>query len=88
MAAAFVASPAAVTRTRSGLSRFSDPASTVAPAAFGRGQLSPVRIASSTLEDPETTSPSAGTVAPAATRTTSPGESSAAATRSVFCVSG
>ena len=75
-----VASPAAVTRTTSAPSRLTAPASTASPGRFARGQLSPVRTASSTCECPSATTPSAGTVAPGRTSTCSPLSSAAAAT--------
>ena len=68
-AASDVASPARVTRTTSGCSRLTLPASTGEPSCFSIGVASPVSQACDTDEVPCTISPSAGTVSPTGTST-------------------
>ena len=76
MPARAVSSPIAVIRTRSALSVATVPATTWAPTLLLTARDSPVTIDSSTSAVPSVTSPSAGTLPPGRTTTTSPTASS------------
>jgi len=83
MPASAVRSPVAVTRTRRLPDPLSVPAITGAPCALVTGWDSPVIIASFTSDSPSCTTPSAGTLPPGRTSTTSPSRSAETAISSV-----
>ncbi len=78
-----VSSPVPVTSTRSDPDWFTVPPMTSSPSSFWTGRDSPVIMASFTELSPFTTVPSAGTLSPGRTRTTSPSLSASNATSSV-----
>jgi len=73
MPASNVCSPTPVALQRNAPCPLAVAAKTRSPACLPTGMLSPVSIASLTLDWPSTTSPSTGTFSPGRTRKTSPG---------------